>query len=201
MSETQTSLNIKTPRPPLLHVFICTESTWKRSISNAVWLYSMCRLILYMVKRRWTHFCLWLLVSWLGPLSSSDGKSECYSISRYFRQQCSPSFVFLGRTFSVSTWQSPRHKSQLHKEMVFLVWCGRTWLACTESWPQPHPTTLGWTGTPTESQAWRSGGCYSSRLMQMILEWHTYGCPHTFGHIVYGKYTVYTAHSNMIFTD
>ncbi len=26
--------------------------------------------------------------------------------------------------------------------MVFPVWCGRTWLVCTDSWPQPHPTPL-----------------------------------------------------------
>jgi hypothetical protein len=26
--------------------------------------------------------------------------------------------------------------------------CGRTWLACTEPWPQPHGTPLGWIGKP-----------------------------------------------------
>ncbi len=31
--------------------------------------------------------------------------------------------------------------------MHFSVWCGRIWLVCTESWPQPHPAALGWTGT------------------------------------------------------
>ena len=30
---------------------------------------------------------------------------------------------------------------------------GRTWLACTEPWPQPHRTPLRWIGTPTASQA------------------------------------------------
>jgi len=33
------------------------------------------------------------------------------------------------------------------------VWCGRTWLACTESWPQPDRTPLGWIRAETPSQA------------------------------------------------
>lgn len=32
-----------------------------------------------------------------------------------------------GRLFSVSAWQRLRAQSQLHKEMVFPVWSGRTW--------------------------------------------------------------------------
>ncbi len=39
--------------------------------------------------------------------------------------------------FPVSTWQCPCAESQVHKEMLFLVWCGRA-----EPWPQPYPTPL-----------------------------------------------------------
>ncbi len=86
-------------------------------------------------------------------------------------------------------------QSQLHKEMVFPVWYRRPWLACKEPWPQPHPTLLGWTGTPVVSQIltsvldltgaeWeqistasfkhlvdslKGGGCYSSKS---LLEWN-----------------------------
>ena len=42
---------------------------------------------------------------------------------------------------------------QVNKDMDEPVWCGGTWLACTESWPQPHRTPLGWIRAETESQA------------------------------------------------
>lgn len=42
---------------------------------------------------------------------------------------------------------TPVHKAhKVHKEMIKWVWCRRTWLACTEHWPEPHWTTLGCTG-------------------------------------------------------
>ncbi len=34
-------------------------------------------------------------------------------------------------------------QSQLYKEMVFPVWCGRTWLHRTEPWPQLPSKTFG----------------------------------------------------------
>jgi hypothetical protein len=49
-------------------------------------------------------------------------------------------------------WQCHHAKSEVHTEMVCWDWCGRTWLACTEPWPQPHRTPLGWIGTQTASQ-------------------------------------------------
>jgi hypothetical protein len=52
----------------------------------------------------------------------------------------------------LSAWQCPRAQSEVHTEMVCWDRCGRTWLACTEPWPQPHWTPLGWIGTPTASQ-------------------------------------------------
>lgn len=55
----------------------------------------------------------------------------------------------------VSVWspssvdQSRLSGLRLHagKRSVLPAWCWRTWLVCTESWPEPHPTHLGWTGT------------------------------------------------------
>lgn len=43
-------------------------------------------------------------------------------------------------------------QKQLHKEMVFPLRCGRTWLSCTEPRPQPNPASLRWSGTLTVSQ-------------------------------------------------
>lgn len=43
---------------------------------------------------------------------------------------------------------------QLHKWMVFPVYCGRTWLGGTKLSSQPHPAPSGWTGTPAVSQTW-----------------------------------------------
>ena len=61
---------------------------------------------------------------------------------------------------------------QVHKDMDERVWCGWTWLACTESWPQPDRTPLGWIGAETESQAFPSNisvwshKCASGRMVK-----------------------------------
>lgn len=55
----------------------------------------------------------------------------------------------LGMVFPVSTWQCPCAHGRLHKGTV---WCGGTWLACQNPWPQTRPTPLGWTGKLTVSQ-------------------------------------------------
>lgn len=52
----------------------------------------------------------------------------------------------------VSTWQCSCVQSQGSKEIVFQVWCGRTWLSSTEPWPQPHPTPLCGARMSTASQ-------------------------------------------------
>lgn len=39
------------------------------------------------------------------------------------------------------------------KTMLDDFGCGRTWLACTVPWPQPHRTPLGWTRIEIASQA------------------------------------------------
>ena len=44
-------------------------------------------------------------------------------------------------------------QNEVYIEIISQDRCGSTWLACTESWPQPHRTPLGWIGTPTSSQA------------------------------------------------
>jgi len=52
------------------------------------------------------------------------------------------------------------------------VWCGRTWLACTESWTQPDRTPLGWIRVETASQAFSSNisvwphKCASGRMVK-----------------------------------
>ncbi len=66
----------------------------------------------------------------------------------------------LGKVFyssmTVHKWLCPSAQSEVHKNTVRWAWCGRTWLACTELWPQPHRTPLRWTGADTSSQAFSS---------------------------------------------
>ena len=96
--------------------------------------------------------------SWAWPLSSSKRNSECFSIPRDLRQFHVPNFVekVCKRPLSVPTWLCPSAQSKVHKDMDEQVWCGRSWLACTESWPQPDRTPLGWIRPETGSQAFSS---------------------------------------------
>lgn len=48
------------------------------------------------------------------------------------------------------TMPNPCAQSQTHEEISPY---GGAWPACTEPWPHIHPTSLGWTGTSTASQA------------------------------------------------
>lgn len=64
-----------------------------------------------------------------------------------------PVWAVLGRPTSASAWQHPCVQSEVHKDMIWWVWCVMTWLAYTEPWPQPHPIHLGWTGLLAVNQA------------------------------------------------
>lgn len=37
----------------------------------------------------------------------------------------------------------------IHFSVYNFLWCGRTWRAFTDTWPQSHPTPLGWTEPDT----------------------------------------------------
>lgn len=41
-------------------------------------------------------------------------------------------------------WLCTSIQSKVHKDVDEHVWCGGTWLACTESWQQPDRTPLEW---------------------------------------------------------
>ena len=45
------------------------------------------------------------------------------------------------------------HQVRSIQKWLVEVRFGRTWLACTEPWPQPNRIRLGWIGTATASQA------------------------------------------------
>jgi len=49
-----------------------------------------------------------------------------------------------GESLAVPTWLHASSQIKVHKDMDEWVWCGGTWLAWTESWPQPDRTPLGW---------------------------------------------------------
>ena len=79
-----------------------------------------------------------------------------------------------GWPLPVPTWLCTSAQSKVHKDMDERVWCGWTWLACTESWPQPDRTSLGWIRVETESQAFLSTirlwphKCTSGRMVKKI---------------------------------
>ena len=58
---------------------------------------------------------------------------------------CSSNFVSegWGRPFPISALQCRCAQSEVHTEMVCRDRCGRTWLACTEPWPQTQSKTFG----------------------------------------------------------
>ncbi len=50
--------------------------------------------------------------------------------------------------------RSIRLQFQMHIKLFFPhIWCGRTWLLCTDPWPKPLPTPSGWTETQAGSRA------------------------------------------------
>ncbi len=69
-----------------------------------------------------------------------------------------------GRPFYIPAWLCPRAQSKVYKDMVGWVWCGRTWQARTESWPQTHETPLGWSGTEEWSQTFSSKGIIHPKM-------------------------------------
>ena len=101
----------------------------------------------------------------LGPLVPVKGTlnaSEC-------SQLCGNS---LGMDPSCSNITVYQCTTQVHKDMDERICCGWTWLACTESWPQPNRTPLGWITAETESQAFLSNismwphKCASGRMVK-----------------------------------
>ena len=84
--------------------------------------------------------------SWAWHLSSSERNSECFSIPRVVGQFHAPDFVgtVWGWPPPVPTLLCTSAQSKVQKDMDERIWCGWTWQACTQSWPQPNRTPLGW---------------------------------------------------------
>lgn len=76
---------------------------------------------------------------WPGPLTSTCGKSYCFSLTRHFGQFYASNFVGIawGKTFFCYIL-CPSIQSKVHKGMV-------GWVLCWRSWPKVHWTPLGWT--------------------------------------------------------
>lgn len=72
----------------------------------------------------------WLWVPWFQLQSLNLKTYSDLLYNRVFQTLCHQ-FLLL-----FQHGHSPAHNAFMHKEMVFPVWCGRTWLVCTESWPQ-----------------------------------------------------------------
>jgi len=122
-----------------------------------------------------------LFRSWAWPLSSSESNSECFRIPRDFGQYKAPNFVetVWGWLLPVPTWFRTSAQSKVHKDMDERVWCGRTWLACTESSPQPDRTPLGWIRAETASRAFSPNinvwphKCASGRMVKYSHKTHS----------------------------
>ncbi len=87
--------------------------------------------------------CHWTLEQWKHLLWRDE---SCFSVWRSDGRGCN-------LALSIPAWLFPSAHRKVHKDMVGWVWCGRTWLAHTEPWPQPHRTPLGWTEMEIVSQA------------------------------------------------
>ena len=141
-----------------------------------------CRARLHWTLEQWrcilwsdeSRFSISIFRRWAWPLSSRERNSECFSIPRDVGQFHAPNFVgtVWGWPLPVPTWLCTSAQSKVHKDMDERVWCGWTWLACTESWPQPDRTPLGWIRVETESQAFTSNisvwphKCASGRMVK-----------------------------------
>ena len=99
----------------------------------------------------------------LGPLVQVKGTLNASAYKEMLDNSMIPTL------WEVWGWPLPVPTSKVLKDMEERVWCEWTWLACTESWPQPDRTPLGWIRAATESQAfpsnislwphrWASGG-------------------------------------------
>ncbi len=88
---------------------------------------------------------IWILFSNF-QLLRSEMLNECMTLAKAYSDVWDNSV----RSALLSTvcvcpfpnFTKPTRTNQLHKELVFPVWCGKIWLACTEPWPQPHPTQV-----------------------------------------------------------
>ena len=92
----------------------------------------------------------------LGPFVPVKGTLN--ASARDFGQFHAPNFVVTvwGWPLAVPTWLCTSAQSKVHEDVDERVWCGRTWLACTEPWPQPDRIPLGWMRVETTSQAFSS---------------------------------------------
>ena len=110
--------------------FTICQSGWQENATVPVPMHSAnCKVVM-----------VWGCFSWgLGPLVPVKGNQH-YSIQWHSRRFCASNFVATvwGRAFPVSAWQCPCAESEVHTEIVCRDRCGRTWLACTEPWLQPH---------------------------------------------------------------
>lgn len=140
---------------------------------------------------------------WARPLSPKRRTFYATAYNNCVFTASNLSTVWKGPSPDVN-WLCPCTQSQVHKEVVFPVFCGRTWpaqspdlnlikhlldeLEC-QLWVRPyHPTSvLDLTNALVaelekicaakfqilmESLKQKGGGCYSSKLMPMVLECH-----------------------------
>lgn len=77
----------------------------------------------------------------------------------------------------------PVHQAELHEDILCQVWCGRTQVSCTEPWPHPHSTPLGWTRTLTVPQLFSCLTSVSDFNNGLVAEW-TKPHSHTFQNLV-----------------
>lgn len=114
----------------------------------------------------WLHYASckvwWMRVNGIGPFSRVGlcpllpGKLNASVYLRHFRQLCFMEQFGEGLILFQHDC-APVHKVRSIKTwLIGGVWRGRTWLAQTEPWSQPHQTPLGWTWTEIASRAFSS---------------------------------------------
>ena len=88
---------------------------------------------------RWNNGLV-LFFSGFGLCPLVPVKGNVNSIARHFRQLYAFNFVATawGRPLPAPAWLWPCAQSEIHKDVVWWIWCEGPPVACTEPWPQPH---------------------------------------------------------------
>ena len=96
-------------------------------------------------RTNWSHeFKSIILLTCLG----SDNSWKLMMITFFVLIILSKIVFFLATVSKTHVKEILQHTEHCYN-CVHPVCCGRTWLACTEPWPQPCPKPLGGTGIPT----------------------------------------------------
>ena len=147
----------------------CSLEWWLALLHLEIWLTSLGLAVARRTVLVWLHcakcqvwwrgdYLLWGFVfpgTELDPLDPVKGTLNASAYQQMLDNSKLPTLCeqFCGWPLPAPTWLCTREQIKVNENMVERVRCGWTWLGCTESWPQPDRTPLGWIREEIESQA------------------------------------------------